>query len=94
MPDEVEEIEEKEEKPKAPEKGKAGSKSKAPPVPKKQVPAFPFEKVLWAGVLDVYQCVECQECGDTIDEIITHCLSHYPKKEQEKMLDIMLAKEL
>ncbi len=60
---------------------------KAPP------PVIPFGEVLWSGIKPVYRC-KCGECRDDIDSIITHCLTHYPENEQERMLEIMLAKEL
>lgn len=62
--------------------------------PVSQLPVL-YERSNWAGTnLVVFRCTECGACRDSIDEIQMHVLEkHTPKKDQEKVLNLMLAKE-
>ena len=81
----------KDEKPtEKPEKPEIKPKRKIPKKTfKKIVPPVLYHKKKWKGVRDVYMCVKCEHCEDIEDDMKLHVITHFPKKEREKQLDIL-----
>lgn len=48
-----------------------------------------FTREMWKGVKEVLKCA-CGEFRDTRDEMIEHVLLHFPKSEQESILEKLL----
>ena len=53
----------------------------------------PYKVLMWAGVKEVYACTKCKWQEDKKDDAILHYLSHYPKRDRNKILDNLI-KEL
>lgn len=49
-----------------------------------------FTREMWKGVKEVLKCAKCGEFRDTRDEMIEHVLLHFPKSEQESILEKLL----
>lgn len=72
------------------ETGAKDIKRKTPKVTfKKSAPPVLYTKETWKGVRDVYMCVECNHCEDLEDDMKLHVITHFPKKEQQKQLDLL-----
>lgn len=46
-----------------------------------------FTRAMWKNTLEVFKCVRCSEFRNTKDEMIDHILLHYPREEQERVLE-------
>jgi len=57
---------------------------------KKAAPPVLYHKKKWKGVREVYKCAKCEHCEEDEDEMKLHVLKHFPKKEREKQLDILM----
>jgi len=73
------------------DKSKVKTKKKSP----KKTFKKPIKKPLyslksWKGVREVYKCAKCEHCEEDEDEMKLHVLKHFPKKEREKQLDILM----
>ena len=53
----------------------------------------PYKVLMWAGVKEVYACTKCKWQEDKKDDAILHYLSHYPKRDRNRILDNLI-KEL
>lgn len=49
-----------------------------------------FTREMWKGVKEVFKCARCGAFRDTRDEMIEHVLLHFPKSEQESILEKLL----
>ena len=51
-----------------------------------------YTTVLWAGRIPVYKCKvgECKANKDSEDEMILHCLQHFPEESREALLEVLL----
>lgn len=49
-----------------------------------------FTSESWKGVKTVFKCARCGAFRDERDAMIEHVLLHYPKGEQERILETLL----
>lgn len=49
-----------------------------------------FTQESWKGVKVVFKCAKCGTFRDERDAMIEHVLLHFPKGEQEQILDTLL----
>lgn len=49
-----------------------------------------FTREMWKGVKEVFKCARCGQFRNTRDEMIEHVLLHFPKSEQESILEKLL----
>jgi len=49
-----------------------------------------FTREMWKGVKEVLKCAKCGQFRNTRDEMIEHVLLHFPKSEQESILEKLL----
>ena len=61
-----------------------------PPMEDAGSPGPYYIKTTWKGMKEVFKCERCGTFRDDKDSIIMHVLTHYPKQEQEALLDQLL----
>ena len=49
-----------------------------------------YETVMWGGKIPVHKCLHCTMQTEDEDKMILHVVGHYPVKEQEEVLDILV----
>ena len=53
----------------------------------------PYSMTLWAGVKEVWKCMECGEFRDSVDDIILHIITHVSIEKQEALLEKLLGEK-
>jgi len=49
-----------------------------------------YQMVPWSKEVWVYQCLNCNECRDTEDEMILHVLKHVEESKRDEVFDQLL----
>ena len=66
-------------------------KPKPEPIPKPEPKKY-YSVTMWKGIKQVFKCEICGTFRDTKDAVIEHLLLHFPRSQQESILD-QLVKE-